>query len=104
MRRILRYSMLAVIAAVLTVATAMLIPQRVDEQTGLAAIRYGYPVSFLTEDCTRLDPPSFPQFYYCCNPWKNLTTISWTAFLLSWLMVFIVVLGVYTARQHLIRK
>lgn len=104
MRRILRYSMLAVIAAVLTVATAMFIPQRVDDQTGLSVVRCGYPVAFITQDFSRLDPPSFPQFYGCGPSLEDPCAISWPAFSLSWLMVFIAVLGVYTAFQRLIRK
>jgi len=102
MKSRLYYGTIAVIAALVAAAT-VLIPQKVENRAGLEAVRCGYPVAFLTEH-SRLDPPSFPLWYHCGNLWEHPSTVSWPAFVLSWLIVFMTLVVVRQAMRSLQRR
>ena len=54
----------------LIVFASLSIPVKVWNKADMAAVELGYPLSFVTQDFSRLDPPSFPRYYASGIPWE----------------------------------
>lgn len=65
------------------------IPKTVYNKSDMQAVQLGYPISFVMQDFTRLDPP-FPWKYNFGSPWEDPFKILWFNFLLSYLIVFFI--------------
>ena len=69
---------------------ALFVPKVVYNEKDMEAVNLGYPVTFVTQDFTRLDSP-FPWKYSFGSPWEDPFKISWPNFLLSYLIIFLIV-------------
>ncbi len=72
------------------VAVMLSIPKTVHSKADMKAMKFGYPIPFVTQNLTRYDPP-FPWKYSFSSPWENPSNISWPNFLLSYLTTFVLV-------------
>ena len=96
MKKIIKYLLIGFIALIIVIGT-LSIPKTVYNKTDMQTVELGYPISFIIQDFTRLDPP-FPWEYNFGSPWEDPFRISWINFLLSYLIIFsittFVVIGV----------
>ncbi|MBU1684140.1 hypothetical protein KKC56_01605 [Patescibacteria group bacterium] len=88
MKKIIKYSSVAIVSLMILFGT-LSIPKTVYNKTDMEAVKLGYPISFVTQNFTRLDPP-FPWKYSFGSPWEDPFKISWFNFLLSYLIIFLV--------------
>ena len=98
----------AVLAAILLTAS-LAIPQEVASQHDLVAVRFGYPVRFVVQDQSRLEPPSFPRPQpFVWSPWEFPARLLPVQAMLSFLVVFgaceLVVLAIKAARLRLLQR
>jgi|GEM_PF-2502783 len=66
------------------------IKQSVYSKEDMVKMRFGYPISFITQDLSRRDPP-FPYKYngFDGSPWEDSFSINWGRFFLSYLCILI---------------
>ena len=89
MKKIIKYSSVAIVSFIVVLST-LSIPKTVYNSKDKEAVKLGYPISFVTQNFTRYDPP-FPWRYSFGSPWEDPFRISWLNFLLSYLIIFFVV-------------
>lgn len=102
MKKIIKYSFVALLTLVILLGT-LSIPKTVYNKKDMGAIKLGYPISFITQDVTKYDPP-FPWKYSFESPWENPFEISWFNFLASYLIIFLVVSLTTTGIERLYIK
>ena len=79
------------------------ISKTVYNKEDMKAMEFGYPISFITQNLTRYDPP-FPWKYSFSSPWENSFKISWGNFLLSYLIIFFITTSVVIGAKRLFVK
>ena len=65
-----RHLLLAALALAFQGGT-LLVPREVESQAALATHRLGYPIAFVSQDLSGLDPPEFPRRYRLVSPWEH---------------------------------
>lgn len=86
MKKIIKYLLIGLTSLIIVIGT-LSIPETVNNKEDMRAMEFGYPISFITQDLSRYDPP-FPWEYSFSSPWENPFKISWGNFLLSYLIIF----------------
>ncbi len=102
MKKIIKYSSVAIVSLIILLGT-LSIPKTVYDKTDMEAVKLGYPISFITQNFARFDPP-FPWKYNFGSPWEDPFKISWFSFLLSYLIIFLVVGLAATGAERLFMK
>ena len=86
--------------ATFLVVSSLLVPTTVYSRSEMVKVPYGFPVPFVWQRVTQLDPPSFPQTYHVMLPQEYATYVSLLNFSinvgLGWLTIFSAV--------HLLRR
>ncbi len=105
--RMAKHIGLSVLAAILLIAS-LEIPQEVASQHDLVAVRFGYPVSYVVQNQSRLEPPSFPRPQpFVWSPWEFPARLLPVQAMLSFLVVFgtceLVVFAIKATRMRLLQ-
>lgn len=88
MKRVFLHFLLMFVALVIVLST-LSISQTVYSKKGMENMRFGYPLTFVTQDLTGYDPP-FPWQYNFSSPWENPFTFNLPNFLLSYLIILFI--------------
>ena len=89
MKKVVKYFLIGFVSLIIVLGTS-LIPQTVYDRKDMKAMKFGYPIAFVTQDLTRYDPP-FPHKYHFSSPWENPSDISWSNFLLSYGIIMLII-------------
>ena len=73
------------------------VPTTVRDEADMKAVKLGYPFWFVTQDFSRLDPPSWPRQYSFGSPWEDPFQVSLSRVALSYFAVFMVLQGIEIA-------
>lgn len=73
----------------------LLIPVNITDQVKLAQVEFGYPLAFLRQDFSGIDPPSFPWSVSVASPWEYGMAVQWLMLLLDTVFVFFVLVLLY---------
>lgn len=106
--RMAKHIGLSVLAATLLVAS-LAIPQEVASQDDLVAVRFGYPIRFVVQNQSRLEPPSFPRPQpFVWSPWEFPARLLPVQAMLSFLIVLgaseLVVFAIEATRMRLLQR
>jgi hypothetical protein len=87
MKTLIKYLLIILISFVILIVT-LGIPKTVNSKEDMKAVKLGYPISFVTQDFTKYDPP-FPWQYSFGSPLENPFEISWINFFLSYSIILL---------------
>ncbi|HDH31516.1 MAG TPA: hypothetical protein ENH26_01940 [Candidatus Wolfebacteria bacterium] len=102
MKKIIKYLLIGLVSLVIVIGT-LSIPKTVYDKEDMGAMKFGYPIAFVTQDLTRYDPP-FPWKWSFSSPWENPSDISWFNFLFSYLIIFLITGFVVIETERLFLK
>ena len=63
----IKHVFIGIFSTILVVAS-LLIPTEVPSKTESSSIMYGYPIAYILQDQSRLDPPNYPRKHSFGNP------------------------------------
>jgi len=78
----------------MVLVASLFIAKPANNQEELKAIPLGYPLGFYIQNFSRYDPP-FPKEYNLGSPWEDPATIHIPYFLLSYFIVYALLLLIY---------
>ena len=94
---------LALVAVVVAFLVALIDRATVTTHSGLGRVMFGYPLGWLTQDQTTLDP-SFPVRLSPASPWENPTSVVVVPLLIDVLGVFALLLVGWLVGRSLLRR
>lgn len=86
---------------IILVAT-LFIPKQVYKQEEMKSLPLGYPIGFYIQDFSRYTPLEFPQEFSFGSPWEDPSTIHPVYFLLSYFIVYVILLFIYLITAKLV--
>jgi len=89
-RRLLLAGAVLVVSAAVVVLGALLDRATVATASGLAVLRFGGPLAWLSQDQSGLDPP-LPDEARLASPWEHPTSVAWLPFVAEVAIVAVVV-------------
>lgn len=104
MKKIIKYLIIVVVTLIVQLST-LSIPKTVYNDAELRAVKLGYPVSFVTQNFERYQGlSSVPRKYDFGSPQEDPFRVVWSNFLLSYLVIFFVILLVTPFIEKLYTK
>lgn len=87
-----KHILVSFLTLIILIAT-LYIPQEINNEITLKAVRSGFPFPFLTGDCSQYDPPFPWKFTALCGTWGevNITGFSWMNFIFSYVLIFLII-------------
>lgn len=91
---------IALVVSMVILMGTLFIPRTVYSKEDMQIMQFGYPFPFITQDLSRLDPPTFPRQYRFGGPWEYPFEVSWKVFSLSYAtilgIIFLILIEGYT--------
>ena len=81
----------SVVLSILVLIGSLFLSTVVATPAELKNVRFGLPISYVTQDFSRYDPPasSFPRPYRLASPMEAPLRVDWIRFGASWLIIFV---------------
>lgn len=88
----IKHHVLIVCLSLLAVFLTLFLPVKVKSHSEMSQVALGYPLSYLEQDLSRRDPPSFPRYFSLMLPHENpILTIKYITLLVNiviWILIF----------------
>ncbi len=89
-----------IVLAIIILYVTLLVPKSVSDKSEMASLKLGYPLSFVTQDVSIYDPPSFPWTYGLQSIHQFPAQILW----LNGIISFIIILGILELASYSLQK
>ena len=94
---------LALVATLVAFIAALVDRPTVTAHGALGRVTFGYPLGWLAQDQTALDP-SLPARLSPTSPWENPTSVTFGPLLVDVLVIYAVLLVVWLVGRWLLRR
>lgn len=101
MKKTAKYLVIGIVTFIILVGT-LSIPKTVNSKEEMKSVKLGYPIAFIDQDFSRLDPPSFPLKQSFGSPWEDIWKVLPFQFILSFGIVFFILKYTFEGIERLV--
>lgn len=87
--KIIKILLLIIFIGLFFTTISLAVPKKINNAHYITDVRFGFPVVFVKQDLSAVEK-TYPFIAYIASPWENPTKITWSSFLLNFLIYSII--------------